>query len=552
MAENDKEVLEIASFISENPLFESLSRPVIKSIASKIRSCRFEPSAIIMREGEIGDSFYIIREGHVHAVHVRNGQDLILSEMGLGEGFGEMALLTDQPRSCTIRAIDAVHVYVLNREDFSKLYFQFPELALKFDELKRQRVSLLESEGVSESAVAKFALTDKQHGELDYSMLDLLMKLNTAAGGAEQLEHCKETGQLAREMSKILCPMVSEKLLFAGYLHEIGKVSIPRELVERERRGEPLTPEEAEKFAHVSSMSIDILEPDKVLHTELDFIRDLDEHDYHDMRLEAQILKVANDFCELRSVFYRGMSDDDAMEQMRKGSGTLYNPRVITSLCKNIEKYKGVRVEAQLNVVRMIVLALDRKDNYTYRHSVDVRNISLVLADRLKLNKRDRRYVEIGSELHDAGKIFIDERILNAPRRLTDEEFKIMQTHAAHSAEFFTDIYGMQDLAKIISAHHEKYNGTGYPNHLKGDEIPFIARIMTVADIWSALTTPRVYRLGPDGKPKGMPPEKAFSIMEEMNEKGDFDPQIYGEFKDYVQETFLDNPQNITSRDLPT
>lgn len=528
-------IAEIAKFVQDNPLFYSLPETVIDSIARKIFIRTYDPGQVIITEGEIGDSFYIIREGHVRTVKYVDDKELVLSELGLGEGFGEMALVSNQPRSATIKAIDNVETLVLLREDFDELYDRLPELAEQVNRMMKQRVSLLESDD-SNRQNEKFKAG--RHLELDYSYLDLMMKLNEAAGGIEQVEHCKETGQLAREMSKILCPMVSEELLFAGYLHEIGKVSMARELVIKERTGQTLTAEEQEKADNVYGMTVSLLEPNKNLHESLYFIKYLGESDYRNMPMEAQILKVANDFLELRSRNYRNMSDEAAMEIMIGGSGSVYHPQIITALQKNIDKYKDIRVEAQLNVVRMIVMALDHKDNYTYRHSMDVRNVGLALAKRLNLSRQERDYIRIGAELHDAGKIFIDESILNAPRRLNEDEFAIMKQHANRSAEFLTNIMGMDELASIVCAHHEKFDGSGYPNGLKGQEIPYVARIMAIADVWSALTTPRVYRVGADGKPKGFTPEKAMSIMEEMAD-GHFDPELFAVFRELVNEQLL-------------
>lgn len=522
-----------ASFIAENPIFYSLSRPVIKSIASKLITRQYQPDEIIFRENDPGDSFHIIREGHVRAVQIREGRELVLSEMGFGEGFGEMALMSDQPRSATIRAVDNVETLVLLRNDFDILYRQLPELAMQMETLKRQRVSLLESADLDTDQSDKFTVT--RHIDLDYSYLDSLMKLNEASGGTEQVEHCKETGQLAREMSKILCPMVSEVILFAGYLHEIGKISLPYDLIVKERCGNPLTAEETEKFRNIYQIAVDILSPNKPLCDSLYFLRFLGENDYRDMPLEAQILRVANDFLEFRSVNYKNLPDEEALERMREGSGTIYQPQVITALEKNIDKYKDIRVEAQLNVMRMMIIALDGKDNYTFHHSMDVRNVGLALADRLGLARKEREYIRIGAELHDVGKIFIDEIILNAPRKLTDEERAIMETHSSRSADFFANIFGMDELANIVRSHHEKYNGAGYPKGLKGQEIPFVARIMAIADVWSALTTPRPYR-----QPASFPAEKALAIMEDMMAGGHFDPDLFPVFREYVIEEFFD------------
>ena len=123
-------------------------------------------------------------------------------------------------------------------------------------------------------------------------------------------------------------------------------------------------------------------------------------------------------------------------------------------------------------------------------------------------------------------------------RKLTDDEFEIMKTHAARSADLFRNVPGMDRLVAIVRAHHEKWNGAGYPDGLQGKDIPFLARVMTLADVWSALTTPRVYRLGEDGKARRFTPQKALSIMEEMSE-GHFDPELFPIFSQIVQDEFF-------------
>ncbi len=525
---------DIADFVAGNPLFYSLSRPVLTSVVEKLRVQHFRPGETLVREGDPGDSFFLVREGHVRVVRYSEGQELVLSELGPGEGLGEIALMVDQPRSATVKAVDEVETLVLMREDFAALYRRLPELALQMNKLMEQRVSLLEAEDGSRLEQEKFQAGRRL--ELDYSNLDLLMQLNDAAGGHDQVEHCKEVGQLAREMSKMLCPMVSEEILFAGYLHEIGKVSLSRALVLKQRRGEPLTPEESERFGLVFERAVDILEPNRNLHDSLAFLGYLGRGDYREMPLEAQILKVADDYLELRSAGYRNLPEGEALRRIHAGSGTLYHPRIVAALEKNLGKYGDLRVEAQLNVMRMMLVALDRKDNYTWRHSMDVRDMGLQIVDRLGLGRKERELMRIGAELHDVGKIFIDEEILNAPRKLTADEFEIMKTHAARSADFFADLMGMDELTAIVRAHHEKFDGSGYPDGLKGEEIPYLARVMTIADVWSALTTPRVYRVDASGRGQAFTPQKALSIMEEMAQ-GHFDLSIFPVFQEIMRET---------------
>ncbi len=529
----------VEAFLATNPLFYSLSHDVLASIATKLQSVSFAAGQDIVVEGEIGDSFYLIKSGRVRVLKESDGNPLVLSELGVSEGFGEMSLIIDQPRSATVRAIGATSALKLTKDDFSELMRSWPELASKMHRLVDERVSLLESLDTDAETISKFR-ADRSFA-LEYADLTLIMELNSAAGGAEQMEHCYEVGQLAREMSRILCPMLSEEILFAGYLHEIGKVSLPRQLIVRERRGDDLNPEEREQFSQIFENAVKILKPNRDLHQALQFIGSLGKSHYREMPLEAQVLKVADDYLEMSSYVGRRLGVEESLERIREGSGTLYNPRVVAALEKNVRLYGELRVESQLNVMRMMVKALDIKDNYTYRHSMDVRDMSLMIVDRLGLGRQEREYMRISAELHDVGKIFVDEEILNAPRKLSDAEFDIMKTHAARSADLFRNVPGMDELVAIVRAHHEKWNGTGYPDGLKGKEIPFLARVMTLADVWSALTTPRVYRLGDDGKARKFTPEKAFSIMEEMAD-GHFDPELFPIFEAIVRENFFSQP----------
>lgn len=528
----------VESFLSANPLFYSLSDSVLSSIAEKVQVVEFGPGQNIVNEGEIGDSFYLIKEGRVRVLkHTdENASELVLSELGQAEGFGEMSLMIDQPRSATVRAIGRVKALKLTKDDFQGLMRSLPSLATKMHMLAGERVSLLESLDADADVIHKFR-ADRPFS-LEYADLALIMDLNVAAGGTEQMEHCYEVGQLAREMSRILCPMLSEEILFAGYLHEIGKVALPRELILRQRIGGELSDEEREKFSHIFQHAVEILEPNRNLHQALSFISSLGQSDFNSMPLEAQVLKVADDYLELSSFHCRHLSIEESLEKIKEGSGSLYNPRVVAALEKNVRMYRDVRVESQLNVMRMMVKALDIKDNYTYRHSMDVRDMSLRIVDRLGLDRAQREYMRISAELHDVGKIFVDEEILNAPRKLTDEEFEIMKTHAARSADLFRNVPGMDRLVAIVRAHHEKWNGSGYPDGLAGADIPFLARVMTLADVWSALTTPRVYRLGEDGKARRFTPEKALSIMQEMSD-GHFDPDLFPVFEAIVREEFM-------------
>jgi HD-GYP domain-containing protein (c-di-GMP phosphodiesterase class II) len=135
-------------------------------------------------------------------------------------------------------------------------------------------------------------------------------------------------------------------------------------------------------------------------------------------------------------------------------------------------------------------------DYYTYTHSVNVGVISLLLAKRIFKNSADNlEELGAGFFLHDLGKVKIDPNILNKPGKLTDEEMAIVKTHPEEGYKLLEEVGAVsEEVAIIVRQHHERNEGGGYPNDLKGDEIHDYARICTVADVYDALTAKRSYK----------------------------------------------------------
>jgi len=526
---------ELVRFISSISIFYSLSADILAAIVDKCHVVRFDPEETIFEEGDPGDSFYMIRDGHVKIVRMDEGSELLMAVLDAGEAFGEMALLVGQPRSATGKAMDECELVRLMASDFKKLTLENDELLIQMNRLMAQRVSLLDSkDGRSDETVkAKFRAAPRF--EMDPTLLDLLLRLNEAAGGKGQLEHCKETAILGREMSKILCPMVSDEVFYAGYLHEIGKIALASQLIEKQRKGEPLTEEEEAAYQRIWKNAIRILKPDRGLYEAVRFLEYMDRERYDEMPLEAQIVKATHEYLELVSPHYRGMQRDEAMAFIRAGAGHRYNPKVVAALEKIVEKFQNLKVEKQIKFIRQMNIALDVKDNYTLRHSYHVRVMALKIGKNVSLDRRQMDLLHMACDMHDVGKIFVPAEILNAPRKLTPEEFEVMKRHPVYSAEFFEDMPGMRELMSVIRHHHERFDGKGYPDGLKGDEIPLLSRVEVCADVWSALTTPRVYRVGADGRQKAYGPEEALEIMHRM-QPGHFDPEIFQVFTNLVRD----------------
>ncbi len=137
---------------------------------------------------------------------------------------------------------------------------------------------------------------------------------------------------------------------------------------------------------------------------------------------------------------------------------------------------------------------IELKDAYTRGHCDNVARYAEIIAIRLHLEKSVLEHIRFGSWLHDCGKIGVPEIILNKEGPLTDDEFDIIKKHPTWGADVARQAKLQQPVINIILHHHEKYNGTGYPTGLKGNDIPLEARIVAVADVFDALTTNRSYR----------------------------------------------------------
>lgn len=164
---------------------------------------------------------------------------------------------------------------------------------------------------------------------------------------------------------------------------------------------------------------------------------------------------------------------------------------------KSIEKLKLAARENQelfLNSIRALAAAVDAKDPYTRGHSERVARYSVAIARHLGQPADEVRKVRIAALLHDVGKIGIDDRILRKPTALTDEEFDVMKLHPVKGALIMGQIPQLKWIIPGMKYHHEKWDGTGYPEGLKGDEIPMLARIISVADTFDAMTTTRPYQ----------------------------------------------------------
>jgi HD-GYP domain-containing protein (c-di-GMP phosphodiesterase class II) len=145
-------------------------------------------------------------------------------------------------------------------------------------------------------------------------------------------------------------------------------------------------------------------------------------------------------------------------------------------------------------ILRAIASAIDAKDPYTSGHSERVTRFAMEIGRVMGLPEDDVDRIKLGALIHDVGKISVEDRILNKPSALTDEEFRIMKTHTTRGYDMMKHIPQLNDILPGLQSHHEQIDGNGYPEGLKGDEIPMIARVIMVADCFDAMTTKRPYQ----------------------------------------------------------
>lgn len=162
--------------------------------------------------------------------------------------------------------------------------------------------------------------------------------------------------------------------------------------------------------------------------------------------------------------------------------------------------------------IQMLAGAVDEKDPYTRGHSDRVTRYSLLIAKEMGLPSSFMETLQISAQLHDVGKIGIEDHILKKPGALTEEEFEVMKTHTTKGANILRPVPQLAEMLPGIELHHEALDGRGYPYGLKGDQIPLLARVIAVADTFDALTTNRPYQ-------QAHTPEQALQIIRSLADK---------------------------------
>ena len=176
-----------------------------------------------------------------------------------------------------------------------------------------------------------------------------------------------------------------------------------------------------------------------------------------------------------------------------------------------------------LEVINALLMVIDGKDHYTMSHSLLVMDYAQSVARRLGLPKKEQEAIRLAGFLHDVGKIAIPDAILQKPGQLTPEEYETMKLHPLEGAKIIGQITLLRDVLPLVLSHHERLNGTGYPEGLNGDAIPIGAKILAVTDTYSALISGRPYK-------PALSITESINIMKSLNAQ--LDPHLVKIFLD--------------------
>jgi putative two-component system response regulator len=203
----------------------------------------------------------------------------------------------------------------------------------------------------------------------------------------------------------------------------------------------------------------------------------------------------------------------------------LVHPGLARTRIRALLRHKAAtdRLDQTETILFVLAQAVEHRDHTTGGHCDRLGLLSLALGLELGLPEEDLEALHRGGYLHDIGKVGIPDRILFKPGPLDEEEWETMRTHPLRGEEICKPLRSLEKVLPIIRHHHERWDGTGYPDGLAGDKIPLLARVLQMADIYDALTSARPYK-------EAMPADKALEIMNRETDRGWRDPELMHAF----------------------
>jgi len=191
-------------------------------------------------------------------------------------------------------------------------------------------------------------------------------------------------------------------------------------------------------------------------------------------------------------VIKRGLEKRRAKENLKLERELLLNRTM--DLENQIKKVRNNIIKHYDDTVKCLILTIDAKDHYTYNHSNRVARLSRSIAEALNVSKRTLKEIEDAAKIHDIGKIGVEGNILKKEGHLTSDEYEEVKKHPSIGVRIVQEIKFLEDAVPVIKHHHERYDGEGYPEGIRGDDIPLSARIVVVADAVDAMMSERPYR----------------------------------------------------------
>jgi putative nucleotidyltransferase with HDIG domain len=257
------------------------------------------------------------------------------------------------------------------------------------------------------------------------------------------------------------------------------------------------------------------------------------------------VSQIQNLFLEIPIILVsKQISPDHMRLAIRAGSyDFLHEPfelhEIPSLIARNAERKQITRInilkkqsEILMKAIKSLIAAMEAKDEYTSGHSMRVVKYAMMLADKLDLSQEDRFFLQLSAALHDIGKIGMPDEILKKSASLKEIEFVYMKEHPVIGSKIVSEIDDLNEVAAVIKHHHERYDGKGYPDGLKGEVIPLFSRILSIVDAYESLVSDRIYR-------KSIDMDDAIKVLLH-NAGSQFDPNLVELFVEELKKHTLD------------
>jgi putative two-component system response regulator len=221
-------------------------------------------------------------------------------------------------------------------------------------------------------------------------------------------------------------------------------------------------------------------------------------------------------------------------------------PSVLRARVRALLRHKATvdSLDEAETILFALAQAVEARDSYTAEHCQRLATYSVALGVALGLSRPELVALYRGGFLHDIGKISIPDSILHGRHKLTEEEWDVMKQHTLRGEEICRPMKSLAPVLPIIRSHHEKWNGTGYPDGLKGEQIPLLARILQIVDIFDALVTERTYK-------PAFTLDEAIRVLEEEASRGWRDPELVSLFVSLLNRNMLESTASLIDTDWP-